>query len=108
MAAPRPSKPIETSTSERGAASERERTTYSLASLRRFYRFASDRLVAVHDDVDLAVGRIRIRKGGSGGGNRGIASMMPFRLFRIPSISSRGRLQLSVEKAQRVKYLMPI
>ena len=49
---------------------------HAVASLRRFYRFAPDRLVAVHDDVDLAVGRIRIRKGGSGGGNRGIASMI--------------------------------
>ena len=48
----------------------------AVASLRRFYRFAPDRLVAVHDDVDLAVGRVRIRKGGSGGGNRGIASMI--------------------------------
>lgn len=48
----------------------------AVASLRRFYRFASERVVAVHDDVDLAVGRIRIRKGGSGGGNRGIASMI--------------------------------
>jgi PTH1 family peptidyl-tRNA hydrolase len=48
----------------------------AVASLQRFYRFAPDRLVAVHDDVDLAVGRIRIRKGGSGGGNRGIASMI--------------------------------
>jgi PTH1 family peptidyl-tRNA hydrolase len=48
----------------------------TVASLRRFYRFEPDRVVAVHDDVDLAVGRIRIRKGGSGGGNRGIASMI--------------------------------
>jgi peptidyl-tRNA hydrolase, PTH1 family len=48
----------------------------AVASLRRFYRFEADRLVAIHDDVDLAVGRVRIRKGGSGGGNRGIASMI--------------------------------
>ena len=48
----------------------------AVASLKRFYRFASEQLVAVHDDVDLEVGRVRIRKGGSGGGNRGIASMI--------------------------------
>ena len=48
----------------------------AVASVKRFYRFPADQLVAVHDDVDLEVGRVRIRKGGSGGGNRGIASMI--------------------------------
>jgi len=48
----------------------------AVASVKRFYRFPADQLVAVHDDVDLEVGRVRIRKGGSGGGNRGISSMI--------------------------------
>jgi peptidyl-tRNA hydrolase, PTH1 family len=48
----------------------------AVASLKRFYRFEAEHLVAVHDDIDLEVDRVRIRKGGSGGGNRGIASMI--------------------------------
>ena len=48
----------------------------ALGSLRRFHRFAPDHVVAVHDDVDLPVGRLRIRVGGHAGGNRGVASLI--------------------------------
>lgn len=34
------------------------------------------RLVIVHDDLDLSIGRIRIKKGGGDGGHRGIRSIM--------------------------------
>jgi PTH1 family peptidyl-tRNA hydrolase len=34
-----------------------------------------DRLVAVYDDLDLPLGRLRIRQGGSSGGHRGVASL---------------------------------
>lgn len=34
------------------------------------------RLVIVHDDLDLSLGRIRIKKGGGDGGHRGIRSIM--------------------------------
>jgi PTH1 family peptidyl-tRNA hydrolase len=44
--------------------------------VQRFYRVACERVIAVHDDVDLDVGRVRIRRGGRAGGNRGIASMI--------------------------------
>ena len=48
----------------------------AVASVQRFYRIACDRVIAVHDDVDLDLGRVRIRRGGRAGGNRGIASMI--------------------------------
>lgn len=35
-----------------------------------------DDLVVIHDDLDLPVGRIRIRQGGSAGGHRGIESII--------------------------------
>jgi PTH1 family peptidyl-tRNA hydrolase len=35
-----------------------------------------DRLIVVHDDLDLPVGALRIRVGGSAGGHRGIASII--------------------------------
>ncbi|HYB97602.1 MAG TPA: aminoacyl-tRNA hydrolase [Candidatus Limnocylindrales bacterium] len=35
-----------------------------------------DRLLAVYDDLDLPLGRLRIRQGGSTGGHRGVASLV--------------------------------
>ena len=35
-----------------------------------------ERLVVVHDDIDLAFARVRVRRGGSSGGHRGIRSIM--------------------------------
>jgi peptidyl-tRNA hydrolase, PTH1 family len=48
----------------------------AVASVQRFYRVEPARVIAVHDDVDLEPGRVRIRRGGRGGGNRGIDSMI--------------------------------
>ncbi len=48
----------------------------ALASLARFYRVDPARVIAVHDDVDLEPGRVRIRRGGRAGGNRGVESLM--------------------------------
>ena len=48
----------------------------AVGSLRRFYRFDAQHVIAIHDDVDLPVGRLRIRVGGRAGGNRGIASLI--------------------------------
>ena len=35
-----------------------------------------DDLIVVHDDLDLPIGRVRIRKGGSSGGQKGIQSII--------------------------------
>jgi peptidyl-tRNA hydrolase, PTH1 family len=48
----------------------------SAASVQRFYRIALEHVIAVHDDVDLDVGRVRIRRGGRPGGNHGVESMI--------------------------------
>ncbi len=48
----------------------------SAASLQRFYRFDADHLIAVYDDLDLPVGRLRVRTGGGPGGHRGIESLI--------------------------------
>lgn len=61
----------------------------AVASLKRFYPLESGQLVAVHDDVDLDVGRVRIRRGGRGGGNRGIASM-------IEALGDQGFIRVKV------------
>ncbi|HMK44374.1 MAG TPA: aminoacyl-tRNA hydrolase [Dissulfurispiraceae bacterium] len=47
--------------------------------LRRYLSSADEpgsRLIVIHDDIDLPVGRIRIRRNGSSGGHRGIESII--------------------------------
>ena len=61
----------------------------SVTSLRRFYRLSPERLVVVHDDVDLPVGRVRIRRGGRAGGNRGVESL-------LASLGDEGLLRIKV------------
>ena len=41
-----------------------------------FYKLPLENLIVAHDDMDLPVGKIRLRPSGSGGGHRGIASII--------------------------------
>lgn len=44
--------------------------------LLRGYRLPLDRLLVIYDDLDLPLGRIRIREQGSAGGHKGMASII--------------------------------
>jgi peptidyl-tRNA hydrolase, PTH1 family len=48
----------------------------AVAKLRRSYRLAVDEVVAVYDDLDLPLGRVRVRADGSAGGHNGVASLI--------------------------------
>ena len=49
----------------------------AVGSLARFYRFDAEHVITVHDDTDLALGRVRIKTGGGGaGGNHGVESLI--------------------------------
>ncbi|QGG48704.1 aminoacyl-tRNA hydrolase [Heliorestis convoluta] len=48
----------------------------AVASLASFYKLEPQDLLVVYDDLDLAVGRIRIRARGSSGGHNGIKSII--------------------------------
>jgi PTH1 family peptidyl-tRNA hydrolase len=52
------------------------RSGKAVASLRRYYPLEPARIVAVQDDLDGPVGRVRIRVGGGAGGHRGITSLI--------------------------------
>lgn len=53
------------------------RSGESVARVRDFYRPDLGDLIIIHDDLDLPLGRVRIKRGGGGaGGNRGIASII--------------------------------
>lgn len=48
----------------------------SVDAARRALDIAPERIVVTHDDVDLPLGRIRVRPGGAAAGHRGIASII--------------------------------
>ena len=48
----------------------------SLLSAASFYRVPPDHILVISDDIDLAEGRLRIRKSGSAGGHNGLKSII--------------------------------
>jgi PTH1 family peptidyl-tRNA hydrolase len=48
----------------------------AVAPLARFYRIPPSRVLAVFDDLDLPLGKVRIRGAGGAGGNRGALSLI--------------------------------
>mgnify|MGYP002682670851 CR=1 FL=1 len=46
------------------------------APLARYYQVAPEDLIVIHDDLDLAAGKLRLRKNGSSGGQNGIKSII--------------------------------
>lgn len=48
----------------------------AVRSLLRKYNIAISDLLVIHDDLDLPLGRIRLRQGGSSGGHKGIKSII--------------------------------
>jgi peptidyl-tRNA hydrolase, PTH1 family len=53
------------------------------------YAVALDRMVVIHDELDLPFGRIRLKKGGSSAGNHGLDSV-------IASLGTRDFMRLRV------------
>jgi PTH1 family peptidyl-tRNA hydrolase len=43
--------------------------------LSRFYRIPTERLIAIHDDLDLSFGSLRVKFGGGDGGHNGLRSL---------------------------------
>ena len=50
----------------------------SIALLMQRYKLTSEDLIVIHDDMDLPLGKIRIRKGSSSGGHKGVQSIIDF------------------------------
>ena len=48
----------------------------SVVPIADFYKVPLENLIVAHDDMDLPVGKIRLRPAGSGGGHRGIESII--------------------------------
>lgn len=63
--------------------------------LMRWYKLEPEDIMAAHDDMDIPIGTIRIRKKGSAGGHNGIKSL----LSRIGS-ENFGRLRIGIGRPQ--------
>ncbi|WP_311492668.1 aminoacyl-tRNA hydrolase [uncultured Anaerococcus sp.] len=48
----------------------------AVRELRNFYKFDSDKLIVIYDDIDIDFGTIRIRKKGSAGSHNGMKSII--------------------------------
>jgi len=48
------------------------RSGQSVGALARFYKIAADEVLVVHDELDLAPGIVKMKKGGSSGGHNGL------------------------------------
>lgn len=48
----------------------------AVGALARWYKVTASDIIVVYDDLDLAVGRLRLRTKGSSGGHRGIESLI--------------------------------
>ncbi len=47
----------------------------AVSCLLRYFGLAVEDLIAVHDDLDLPLGTVRVKKGGGSGGHKGIESV---------------------------------
>lgn len=70
----------------------------AVAAAAHFYKIKSTDILIIHDDIDLPLGKIRIKQGGSSGGHRGVESI-------ITTLSSENfaRLKIGVSPEARQK-----
>lgn len=47
-----------------------------VAAVMRYYRLSPEDLLVIHDDLDLELGRIQLRRAGGSGGHRGVQSVV--------------------------------
>ena len=48
----------------------------AVGAIARFYKVPPERILIIHDDLDVPLGVLRLREGGGAGGHRGIASII--------------------------------
>ena len=51
-------------------------TGRALSKVAQFYKLSPEDIVVLHDEIDLAPGRVRLKQGGGHSGNNGVRSMI--------------------------------
>jgi len=79
-------------------------TGRALAEAARFYKLAADNVTVFHDEIDLAPGRVRVKRGGGHSGNNGLRSI----IAQVGADVRRVRLGVGHpgEKSQVMAYLL--
>ncbi|HMQ17304.1 MAG TPA: aminoacyl-tRNA hydrolase [Phycisphaerae bacterium] len=70
----------------------------SVSAVARFYKLDPGSLMVVYDDLDLPVGQVRIRAGGSAGGHKGMADVIS--AVGSPDIA---RVRIGIGKVHRAE-----
>ncbi len=52
------------------------RSGFAVKEILRYHPLVSDNFIVVHDDIDMELGRLKIKKNGSSGGHRGVQSII--------------------------------
>lgn len=65
------------------------RSGLAVAAFSRFYKIQAEKLLVIHDDLDMDSGRIKLVKGGGAGGHNGIRSI-------VQSLGANGFYRLKI------------
>ena len=75
----------------------------SVAPVVKYHNATNDDLIVIQDDIDLASGRIRIRKGGSCGGHNGIRNIIE----RLGSLAfTRVKIGVGKDKSNVIGHVL--
>ncbi|MCL2837666.1 MAG: aminoacyl-tRNA hydrolase [Oscillospiraceae bacterium] len=66
----------------------------SVAALAKFYKIENENIIVIYDDIDLPLGKLRLRPGGGSGGHNGIKSI----ISHIGEDFSRVRIGIGADK----------
>ena len=67
----------------------------AVAALVNFYKISLERILIISDDMDLPLGTIRLKQGGSSGGHKGLAS-----IINLLGTNRISRLRIGIGKPQ--------
>jgi len=65
----------------------------AVIQIMNYYDISVDDLIIIHDDLDLPVGKVRLRKGGSSGGQKGIGN-----IIELLKTSDIKRIRVGIDK----------
>jgi len=65
----------------------------AVSAISKYYKIDKDDILIIHDDLDLPVGKVRIRKGGSCGGQNGMRNIID-----LMGTSDIKRIRVGIDK----------
>ncbi|MCX2456434.1 aminoacyl-tRNA hydrolase [Lacticaseibacillus nasuensis] len=72
----------------------------AVGELKAFYQFHDDEIMIIQDDMDMAMGRVRLRQRGSAGGHNGIKS-----IINVLGTQDFYRLKIGIQHPQKQRVV---